>query len=90
MNVILVLCVIISLPFVQLHRAMSVFCLLVTSIVILLKMIYHLDLVPNTILQTNCSVSSLHFICFMYQPVITTCGNFTKFTTLVQFGTEMN
>jgi len=90
MNVILVLCVIISLPFVQLHRAMSVFCLLVTSIVILLKMIYHLDLVPNTILQTNCSVSPLHFICFMYQPVITTRGNFAKFTTLVQFGTKMN
>jgi len=57
MNVLLVLCVIISLPFVRLHSAMSLLCLLVTSVVILLKMIYHLDLVPNAILQSNCSVS---------------------------------
>jgi len=59
MNVLLVVCVIISLPFVRLHAAMSLLCLLVTSVVILLKMIYHLDLVPNAILQSNCSVSVL-------------------------------
>jgi len=62
MNVLLALCVIISLPFVQLHAAMSLFCQLITSIVILLKMIYHLDMVPNVILQSNCSVSEPRFI----------------------------
>lgn len=57
MNVLLVVCVIVSLPFERLHSAMSLICLIITSVVILLKMIYHLDLVPDTILLSNCSVS---------------------------------
>lgn len=59
LNTVLVLMVVILLPFERTHQAMSVFCLIWSSAVLLLKMVYQLDTIPLDLMSSNCTVSSL-------------------------------
>lgn len=58
LNTVLVLVVVILLPFEGTRQAMSVFCLIWSSAVLLLKMVYQLDTIPLDLMTSNCTVCS--------------------------------
>ncbi|XP_074646694.1 piezo-type mechanosensitive ion channel component 1-like isoform X3 [Tubulanus polymorphus] len=54
-NMILLLMLLVLIPFKSLRPLMSVFCMLWASVLILAKMIYQIDLVPNNFWKSNCT-----------------------------------